>query len=651
MSILNPISPANLFVQNQTSSVASTEERQVDLRLEQMVRATVVEGGLDRALLEMNHRQYRAQSDIELQVGQKLTLQVLQTHPLLELKIINDPLAGRLSQLLPLLTQPYDWVGLLDRLSQQSQQQNVPLTTTQVYQQLSQLLQPDGRLPASIEHSLRTLPQQLQQLFLSVSDGQRGPEIPPSALQGQQQAYLYYRSADAASTPSLPQLIHALRGQLTQLQIADGRPLPQVWLTETHQLLAPLQQSLPQLQTQIIQMSELFPVLEQMRQQPNLPPQIAGELERLLLQLNVQSRQSQPAIGRPIIQAAVAQPMAASVQTPAPTNTPASANAAMPVAPESAGTTAVPLQHNSPASAAPAASLSAGNSAAVSGNSQPQQVLAASTIPAAPVVPAEISEGLEKLLVQVRQAQGQSSKLSPDLLGRLEGLLDKIRQLPQMAQAAQPVLPGLEMITGQLTQLVQQGPQHPEGGQLGFLSQLFGFHLEAELLKGKKKEALASLKMSLLSMQKELGEEVEEPLRRLEMFQLCKARLADEQVQFLPLPFNELEEGYLLLEKQRQQEDEVSGEQPLQLSLSLRLSALGNMRVDMLYEKEGLHLRIACEDDEKMTYLQEHLAELEQSIETVPLQGVSFASNAEVPARQLLERLLPENPGMLDERI
>jgi hypothetical protein len=626
MSIVNPLTSANLFVQPPATQVTTTEERQLDLRLEQMVRATVVDGGLDKPLLELNHRHYRAQSDIELQVGQKLTLQVLQTHPTLELRVINDPLGGRLSQLLPLMTQAYDWTKLLDGLRQHPQQQNLPAATPQIYQQLQQLLQPNGRLPEMLENNLDKLPVQLQQLYLAVASSQSGG--PPASTVSGQQPFIYYQGSGTASLPDLPQLIQTLQGQLAQLHNAAGRPLPQEWVADTRQLLAPLLQNLPQLQqTQLLpqqpQLNNLFALLGQMRQQPSLPPQFAGELERLVLQMTVQRGQEAPVpAGR------------STAQVPAP-----------PVSPP-----AVAPPGGQVSQAAPNIASQNGNAVVLHGGVyRPPVATVQVTPPAQPaaVVPAEVSEGLEKLLVQVQQAQGPTGRLSPELLGRLEGLLDKLQQLPQTTQ---PLLPGLELITSQLTQLVQQGPQLPEGGQLGFLSQLFGFHLEAELLKGKKKEALGSLKMSLLSMQKELGEEVKEPLQRLEMLQLCKARLAEEQVQFLPLPFNELEEGYLLMEKPAQADDDES-DPPTQLSLSLRVSALGNMRIDMLYDEQGLHLRVACEDKEKMEYLQEHSAELEESIETVPLQGVSFSADAQVPVRQLLERLLPDALGMLDARI
>ena len=64
-----------------------------------------------------------------------------------------------------------------------------------------------------------------------------------------------------------------------------------------------------------------------------------------------------------------------------------------------------------------------------------------------------------------------------------------------------------------------------------------------------------------------------------------------------------------------------------------------------------MHLRVACEDQEKMTYLQGCTAELTAALETVPLQGVSFAADAKQPIRTLRERLVPESLGMLDARI
>ncbi len=643
MTLVNPIATPNPVVQTGNVQLTTPEERQVDLRLEQIVRATVVEGGLDRALLEMNHRHYRAQSDLELQTGQKLTLQVLQTHPKLEFRVLQDPLGGRLSQLLPLLTKSYDWSGLVGQLQQQAPQTPqapLPAAMAEVYSRLQQLLQPAGTASAGVHEEVARLGGQLQQLIAPKDADGRPPATSQAAST---QAY-------QAASPSVP----------AQPQIAPADP----GLTRLLENLQQQLQQLPQPGPASAATSELPGLLAELRQQLNLPPQQARQLEQLLAQLG---QELKPSTAAPAATAAGLSREPAPPAVTAPVTGPALQVAETVVGhlrqlpnldPKLTAELERLLTQLTPTKSQPSGPA-AENPTRQPGPAPPaaaveQQAVSAQqgrTLTDAAGMPArELVAGLEKLVAHVQELQGQKNALAPDLLGRLEGLLTRIRQLPQGAEVALPVLPGLEQIAGQLNQLVQQQALRPEGGQLGFLSQLFGFHLEAELLAGKQKAALASLKLSLLQLRKELSKTVEEPLQRLELFQLCKAKLAEENLQFLPLPFAELEEGYLLVEEQRKPDGEES-EPPLQLSLSLRLSGLGEMRVDMLYEKTGLHLRLACEDKAKMQYLQEHAATLQEMLTAVPLQGVSFAADAQSPARQLLELLLPSRSGVLDDRV
>ncbi len=243
----------------------------------------------------------------------------------------------------------------------------------------------------------------------------------------------------------------------------------------------------------------------------------------------------------------------------------------------------------------------------------------------------------------------QKSTLPPETLGRLEGLLSRLQQLTQDKQAVPAILANLETALGRLTRFTDHPAGLPRAEHLGVLSQLFGLYLEAELLRGKEHRTLANLKLSLLQLQEDAGKDVAEPLRRLELFQLCKARLAEEQIQFLPLPFPELEEGYLLAGQQKAKPAGAQ-EEPLHLSLSLRLSALGNVRVDMVYSQRGLDLHIAGENREKMDYLEEARDEFAQAIATIAVRNISFAADAQLPAKQLQERLLPQLAGILDAR-
>jgi hypothetical protein len=262
---------------------------------------------------------------------------------------------------------------------------------------------------------------------------------------------------------------------------------------------------------------------------------------------------------------------------------------------------------------------------------------------------AKLENRIQRILQRLQPLLEQKQSLSPELVGRLEGLLERIKPLEALRSAAE--LPSPELVTA-LTQLVQTARQMsspPDGKALGGLSQFFGLHMERELQEGRLKDALANLKAALLKQSQDGGEEMKEPLRRIELFQLCKARLADEAMVFMPLPFAELEEGYLLAEQGTAAEEDVAA--PLQLSISLRLSALGNLRVDMLYDRQGLQLRLASESQEKMDYIKGAQEELRAVLQSVPLQGIGFAADARAPASQLSERLNPAATNLLDERI
>lgn len=440
---------------------------------------------------------------------------------------------------------------------------------------------------------------QLQQLTASGQAPQSSGVLPEQVLQQpqlQQNQQIPTFELSPASTP----LIKNLQNQLSLLLKQTGSQMPKSWYVETRDLLVPLHQGRKLPQLLVPQRQLLLTVLSQIQKHPKISPQLSGEVKRILVQID---RQVAQVIAPPPIKSE-----AAIVNSPVPTPK-------------------LPSVHGVPQ----LDKMTGSKVAEVSG---------------------QLSTEIKQLLIQVQQGQESKQGVAPELLGRLEGLLSRLQQLPKLAGEAPIVLPGVEAIITQLEQLVSQRPSAPQGGNLGILSQLFGFHLEAELLQGKKKAALNSLKLSLLNLQKELGSEVDEPLHRLELFQLCKAKLAEEQVQFLPLPFNELEEGYLLAERQSAEDGrDGEGKSPLQMSLSLRLSALGNIRIDMLYEKEGLHLRLACEDREKMHYLENCADELKESLKSIELQGVSFSTDAQLPARQLRQRLLPDSFNMLDMRI
>ncbi len=583
MSIVNSNPRTNLFTLPVAAATSRVEGQLLALSPAQLVRATVVEVGLDRTVLEIGRQNYLAQSERELQVGQKLELQVLQTQPRLEVKVLNNFLNDKLSQTLPLLTRPFDWSQLVGQLRQYPEFGSPPLTTNPVYQQLQQLLGSATGTAVTLKGDIALIVAQLQQLAAgSGINTDKGMALPVAFMSAPGQPVI-----PGELSPVVTQLIKNLQNQLLHLPRHSGSLAAKNWYVETRNLLVPLQSGRPLPPLPAPQYHALRAVLGQFRQSPLISPQLLGEVERIMVQME-----------RGLVQDLAPGGVAVGQKTAAIQNLP-SAKVSATVADE-------PLRQ-------------------------------------------QLSAEIKQLLGQLQPEAGQKQKIAPELLGKLEGLLVRLQQLPTASGKNTVAIPELATLVAQLNQVVEQQPSVPQGGKLGVLSQLFGFYLETELLRGKKKAALASLKLSLLNLQKEMGREVEEPLRRLELFQLCKAKLADEQVQFLPLPFNELEEGYLLAERNGDVNDEDNA--PLQLSLSLRLSALGNIRIDMLYDGDGLHLRLAAEGEEKMKYLQVCSPELKQSLQAVTLRGVSFSADAQPPTRQLQQRLLPESISMLDTRI
>jgi len=650
MNIVNPNLPVNLFIQPSSQSVLSVDLRQLELRLDQVVLAKVIEGGMDKALLELNDQNYRAQSEKELQVGQQLRLQVLQIQPRLEFRVLPEMTGNRLVNLLPLLTHPYNWSELTGQLQRnQNQEQTLP----NVLSQLQHLLNPPSNVELRAEDNIVKILNQWQQLSSSISHSTETAHITsmrPLLSQG-----VFPNFSSLAFSPVdkvMIELVQKIQSQMVLLRNnPKSMPVPPQWLEQTRELLKPLQQDNLFLQSYSrTTRSLLIGTLTQLRVQPQITPQLMSDVQKIVIQLKGESHPQSVVSGTEVrqgLKSAVDNSVAQTFRGYAydhPNSTTSNSVHKRSTDPVVTAHLKQPImsrpdqRQGADAVLTPAVSGVLGDSGEPSVVPQGKPDLAIS----------QLEGELKQLVALVQQAQGQKQGLSPNLFGRLEGLLSRLQQT---ATHSSVVSPDINHVIGQLSQLLTQQPSVPQGGSLGVLSQLFGFYLETELLQGKQKEALASLKLSLLNLQKESGEDVAEPLRRLELFQLCKARLGEDQVNFLPLPFSGLEEGYLLAENQESEADK-DGNRGVNLSVSLRLSALGNVRIDMLYSPEhGLQMQVAGENSEKKRYLESCADELRESIQTVALNAVSFSADAQLPAKQLQKRLMPDLNSMLDARI
>ena len=540
MTTVNSHFPANLFVATPSLSVNTIEGGKFDLNPGQMLRAIVISRELDQVVLEIGRQLYLAKGERELQVGQKVDLQVVQTQPNLEFKVLTNPLNGRLNQSLPLLTRSFDWSQFVSQLQESLGSGLESAVPEKIYSQLQQILGSAPGTPVQLDVQIANIVTQLQHLAASGRGTLDNNILSPSQTISQLGIQNLQSPAPSQLSQTVMRLIKNLQNQLSLLPKEGEALLPKSWYAETRNLLTPLQQS-PQLPLPLASQRQLLvTILRQIQQHPKVSPQLSGEVKRVLTEIDRQVTQDFSISGKkPFANSAnLADKMTGSRVADSLVKLSIEIRQLLPQAqqellqkqslsPELLGRLEGLLSRLQQLPQTSSVSIPGFD---VMVNQLKQLVMQQQNLSRGD----ELTSEIKQVLTQVQQSQENKQGIAPELLGRLEGLLSRLQRLPQTSSAS---LLGFDMMVNQLEQLVAQRPSLPQGGQLGLLSQLFGFHLESELLQGKKRDALNSLKLSLLNLQKDLGEEVKEPLRRIELFQLCKAKLAEEQVTFLPLPF------------------------------------------------------------------------------------------------------------------
>ncbi len=205
---------------------------------------------------------------------------------------------------------------------------------------------------------------------------------------------------------------------------------------------------------------------------------------------------------------------------------------------------------------------------------------------------------------------------------------------------------------------MQQQIATPPARELALLAQVLGLNFEGRLLNGDIEQARKSLKGMLLSLRGQedapamVRESSSKLLQQLELFQLCRGRLAQEGVLFLPLPYDFLQQGYALIEEYGE-EHETEGDKTgknLSVTLNLVLNNLGAINIHMLFEQEKLFMRISCADPQTTALVKDSRAELNTLLLPLGLQRLNIDAHGKDPAVSLLQRLSPGKP-VLDARV
>jgi len=397
MTTVNSHSPANLFVATPSLSVNTFEGGKFDLNPGQMLRAIVISRELDQVVLEIDRQLYLAKGERELQVGQKVDLQVVQTQPNLEFKVLTNPLNGRLNQSLPLLTRTFDWSQLIAQLQKPLGLGLESAVPVKIYSQLQQILGSTPGTSVQLDAQIANIVTQLQGLAASGKTTLDNNILSPPQIIPQLGIQNLQSPAPSQLSQTVMRLIKNLQNQLSLLPKEGEALLPKSWHAETRSLLAPLQQS-PQLPLPLASQRQLLvTILRQIQQHPKVSPQLSAEVRRVLTEIDRQVTQDFSMSGKK------------------------------------------------------AESVIVGGSAAMS--KQPFANSADNL--------AKLSIEIRQLLPQAQQELQQRQSLSPELLGRLEGLLSRLQQLPQTSSVSPP---DFDVMVNQLKQLVTQQQNLSRGG-------------------------------------------------------------------------------------------------------------------------------------------------------------------------------------------
>ncbi len=242
----------------------------------------------------------------------------------------------------------------------------------------------------------------------------------------------------------------------------------------------------------------------------------------------------------------------------------------------------------------------------------------------------------------------------------LEGKLDLAGALRQLTASPSPEADSPEAPLNKLLEFFgpfrAPSPEALSGNQLQQLARHLGLTLEADLARGTEAVEPANLKSLLLTagetedrQASETSKNIEQLLQKLELFQLCNLRLARHDASLLPLPLPFLDNGYLLAEKETGGDPEQRSARKVTLYLSLQ--GLGELRIDLLQETDGLFLRFTCDSGDKSRFLEEQETELREMVSSLPLCRATYGSDQGPLRTELIRRILADGDELLDARV
>ncbi|GAB4175472.1 MAG: hypothetical protein Kow00100_17450 [Geothermobacteraceae bacterium] len=231
----------------------------------------------------------------------------------------------------------------------------------------------------------------------------------------------------------------------------------------------------------------------------------------------------------------------------------------------------------------------------------------------------------------------------------LTSIAAKLAQLPQESSMP-PFLARL------LAPLLESRP--PDAAWFANLANILGLNFEHYLAHGSDRAVVENLKSWLLRTgQPGLAPAPADPataniLQHIEAHQLFQARLALDNLYYLPLPLAEGNYGFLLIEKNEQNRNSAAhSDRGTMIRLCLNLSALGPITAILQTSTAGVSLRLEIGNPRSLSHIREHQGEIEEAMASWGLRMLNLVEGTEPPERQLLSRLTARNEGVVNARI
>jgi hypothetical protein len=192
---------------------------------------------------------------------------------------------------------------------------------------------------------------------------------------------------------------------------------------------------------------------------------------------------------------------------------------------------------------------------------------------------------------------------------------------------------------------------------LSSLVKLLGLDVERQVVHNNADQAAARLKSALLALSRDQSQDQEVRQRadrlvsHLELFQLCRVRLWEQGLNWLPLPLPFLEQGYLVWDRKQGGEEGETSEPGQVLRMAVRMSSLGDLDVRLQQVGMGLRLGLSCSSQETASFLQEAKEELIQSVTSLPIVECSITLGAKDPSQILLDLAVDDGERVFEVRV